>query len=90
LQAAGWYDNLHTVKIAVSLPDDLFRATDDLARRRSLSRSALVAEALREYVRRHAWTGVREALDAVYAGRESPLDADLAAAQRERLPDEGW
>jgi predicted transcriptional regulator len=46
-----WYDFI--MKIAISLPEDLFRLADSCARGQHLSRSGLVAAALREYLQRH-------------------------------------
>jgi metal-responsive CopG/Arc/MetJ family transcriptional regulator len=41
------------MKIAISLPDNLFAVVDKFANDHDLSRSALVAEALREYMGKH-------------------------------------
>ena len=61
------------VKIAVSIPEDVFIAADAEAARRGLSRSAFYTEALRRSV------ASRSALDeAIVAGyREHPQDADI-------------
>jgi predicted transcriptional regulator len=61
------------VKIAVSIPDDVFAAAEAEARRRGLNRSALYTEALRQF------TMSRSAIDAaIVAGYEAhPQDNDL-------------
>ena len=41
-------------KIAVSLPDDLYRALEGMRRRTGKSRSAVVQEAVRDWLRREA------------------------------------
>jgi predicted transcriptional regulator len=41
------------MKIAISLPDDLFKQAESCARGLRLSRSSLMAAALREYLLRH-------------------------------------
>jgi predicted transcriptional regulator len=41
------------MKTAVSIPDDVFQQAEQLARRTEMSRSALYARALAEYVARH-------------------------------------
>lgn len=51
----------HAMKTAVSLPDDIFRAADKLAKRARKSRSRLYAEALAEYLARHASDEVTDA-----------------------------
>jgi metal-responsive CopG/Arc/MetJ family transcriptional regulator len=53
------------MKTAVSLPDDLFRAAERQAKRFKKSRSQLYAEALAEYLARHAPDEVTEAMNRV-------------------------
>ena len=55
------------MKTAVSLPDAIFRAADQLAKRARKSRSQLYADALREYLVRHAPDEVTEAMNRVVA-----------------------
>lgn len=49
-------------KIMVSLPEDLVREIDDEARRRSMSRSALIAAAARREIARPLSADVEEAI----------------------------
>ena len=49
-------------KVMVSLPDDLVREIDDEARRRSMSRSALLAAAARRELARRDPEAVAEAI----------------------------
>ena len=42
------------MKIAISLPDDLFRGIEACARRQKLTRSGVIAAAAREYLERHS------------------------------------
>lgn len=53
------------MKTAISLPDDLFRTADRLAKRSGKSRSQLYADALAEYVARHSPDEITEAMNAV-------------------------
>jgi predicted transcriptional regulator len=72
------------MKIAVSLPDELFRQAESCARGQHLSRSALVAAALREYLLRHrapidptlAWN------EAIAAGGQPGDDPAASIARR--------
>ena len=73
------------VKIAISIPDELFAAGDRLAARRGVSRSELYATALAHELAGADDGDVTAALDAVYDGSSSGLDADLAEAQRALL-----
>ena len=61
------------VKIAVSIPEDVFEAAEAEARRRGVNRSAFYTEALRRAV----WS--RESIDAAIVGgyREHPQEHDL-------------
>ncbi len=69
------------MKTAISIPDPLFRAAEDLAHRLGLARSELYARAIELFVKRHRRSGVREALDRVYSREPSELDPFLAAVQ---------
>jgi metal-responsive CopG/Arc/MetJ family transcriptional regulator len=78
------------MKTAISLPDDLFDSADALAKRLGLSRSALIAAALAEFVAKHKSAKVSERLNAVYANEDSVLDAPLSAAQRRTIAKSEW
>ena len=78
------------MKTAVSLPDDLYRSGDRLAKRMGISRSALYAQALAEFLAKHQTDRVTERLNAVYAAQESRLDPALMRAQLETLSPESW
>ncbi len=78
------------MKTAISLPDPLFKSGDALAKRLGVSRSALYARALADYVAKHKASQFTQRLNAVYAEEESRLDAALVAAQVRTLPRESW
>lgn len=78
------------MKTAISLPDDLFRAGDALAKRMKVSRSELYARALAEYVAKHRADRLTQRLNAVYAAEESVLDPGLAQLQARTLPRDEW
>ena len=48
------------MKTAISLPDDVFAASDALAKRLGLSRSALIAAALTEFLAKHRTSKISE------------------------------
>ena len=81
------------MKTAVSLPDRLFRAAEQYARRAEKSRSQLYAEALAEYLTRHAPDEVTDAMNRVVgqleASGEAP-DSFAAAAARGVLARSEW
>lgn len=69
------------MKIAISLPDDLFETADTLAGRLGISRSRLVALALTEFIAKHRSSKVTERLDTVYSAEESRVEKPLRRAQ---------
>jgi metal-responsive CopG/Arc/MetJ family transcriptional regulator len=78
------------MKTAISLPDDLFRSGDSLAKRLGVSRSELYARALAEFVAKHKADRITERLNAVYAAEDTRMDPALAEAQRRAIPRESW
>ena len=78
------------MKTAISLPDDLYRSGDALAKRMGLSRSKLYARALAEYVAKHRANQVTQRLNAVYAIEDSKFDPAVARAQSRALAHERW
>jgi metal-responsive CopG/Arc/MetJ family transcriptional regulator len=78
------------MKTAISLPDDLFRSGDALARRLGVSRSELYARALAEFVAKHKADQITQRLNAVYAAEDSRLDPAFTEAQARTLPRESW
>lgn len=79
------------MKVAISVPDALFKAIDALARKRKVSRSQLYTEAAAAYLGAHSANAIREQLDAVYAHQPSVPDPALLALSMQVLdPDETW
>lgn len=78
------------MKTAVSLPDEVFRAADRQARRSQKSRSQLYAEALAEYLSRHAPDEVTDAMNAVVDKIDEPRDPFVLAAARSVLERAEW
>ena len=62
------------MKTAVSVPDDIFRKADALAKSAGRSRSEVYSAALREYVARHADNEVTDALDRLMADLDDSAD----------------
>lgn len=78
------------MKIALSVPDELFESAETLAKRLGVSRSRLYATALADFVAKHQSRKVTARLDAVYATEESRLDRPLRRAQARSLPRDSW
>ncbi len=75
------------MKVAVSIPDAVFEAAEELAARRRCSRSNLYAEALERLLAEADGDEVTARLDAVYAEVSSGLDETLREAQADALSD---
>lgn len=80
------------MKTAVSIPDPVFNAAEQVSKRLGVSRSRLYTMAIERMVNRERSRDVREALDAVYAKADSRLDRALAAMQFASLAgeEEDW
>ena len=72
------------MKTAVSLPDELFQAAERHARRSRKTRSRLYADAIAEYLDRHAPDEVTVAMDRVVGRLDETAPDEFAsrAAQR--------
>lgn len=78
------------MKTAISLPDPLFLAADELAARLGVSRSELFRRAMEKLLRDHDDEGITEALNGVYARESSAVPPSLARMQAASLSDEAW
>ena len=87
-----WYNSgyTHVVKTAISIPDEVFLAADELAERLGVSRSELYATAVAEYVAALRSRGVTARLNEVYADNSSSLDPALERAQANSVGTEEW
>ncbi len=78
------------MKTAVSIPDEVFRDAERLARRAKKSRSRIFSEALKEYVARHAPDEVTDAMDRAVAMINETPDKFMTAAARRVLERTEW
>jgi metal-responsive CopG/Arc/MetJ family transcriptional regulator len=78
------------MKTAVSLPDDVFRAAERHARRARKSRSQLYAEALSEYLARHAPDEVTDAMNQALDQIPESTDSFARAASLRILERSEW
>ena len=79
------------MKTAISLPDEVFHAAERHAKRMQKSRSQLYAEALAEYLARHAPDEVTEAMNRVIDRFGNPaVDPFVMASARRVLRRTEW
>ena len=78
------------MKIAVSIPDNVFAEAERLTSRLKKSRSRLYTEAIKEYLARHDPDAITQALNEVYEHESSELDPGLAAVSTSLLARVEW
>ncbi len=78
------------MKTAVSIPDDVYRRVDRLARRTKRSRSGLFSEALAEYLARHENDAITEAMNAAVAQVGKATDPFVNAVAHRILERTDW
>ena len=78
------------MKTAISIPDDVFDAADEMAERLGMSRSQLYATAVRDYLDAHRSRGVTARLDQLYERVDSSLDLRVAESQTASLDEDDW
>ena len=78
------------MKTAVSIPDNIFKGAERLARRTKKSRSRLFSDALKEYLARHAADEVTEGMNRVCAELGETKDAFVSSAARRVLERSEW
>ncbi len=80
------------MKTAISIPDPVFEAAEQLARRLGKSRSQLFADALRAYLEQHADQAITRRIDEIVDADPdaTKLDPVLDAFQRETLRKVEW
>jgi metal-responsive CopG/Arc/MetJ family transcriptional regulator len=78
------------MKVAVSIPDELFESAETLGKRLGVPRSRLYATALAEFLAKHKGRKTTERLNAVYTTEDSRLDPRMRRLQRRSLERQSW
>lgn len=78
------------MKLALSIPDELFDSAEALSRRLGVSRSRLYATALEDFVAKHQAQKVTERLNAVYASQDSQVDRATRRLQARSVDKNPW
>ena len=78
------------MKVALSIPDDLFDSAETLSKKLRVSRSRLYSTALAEFLAKHRGRKTTERLNAVYAAEDSRLDPRLRRLQARSLRESSW
>ena len=78
------------MKVALSIPDELFESAETLGKRLRISRSRLYATALADFLAKHRGRKVTERLDALYTNADSRLEPSVKRLQRRSLERNAW
>jgi hypothetical protein len=78
------------MKVAISIPDDLFASGETVGKRLGLNRSRLYAAALADFVAKHKGRKVTDQLNRVYGSEDSRMEPGLRRLQSESMRDEMW
>ena len=78
------------MKLALSIPDELFDSAETLSKRLGLSRSGLYATALEDFVAKHQARKVTERLNSVYDLQDSGVDRVTRRLQARSLARNSW
>lgn len=78
------------MKVALSIPDDLFETAESLRKRLRVSRSRLYATALAEFLAKHRGRKITQRLDTVYVSEDSRVDSATGRTQKRSLATESW
>jgi hypothetical protein len=78
------------MKVAISIPDDLFESAETLGKRLGVPRSRLYAAAIADFVAKHRGRKVTEVLDRLYGTEDSHLDSRVRGVQRRSIERNTW
>lgn len=78
------------MKTAISLPADLFVLADEFAKNLGMSRSELIATALREFIKIRQRNDLTTKINAACAKLDTTLPADMARISRQKLLEAEW
>ncbi len=82
------------MKTAISIPDDLFKDIDKLAKKLQCSRSQLLADAARDFVEKQKNRDILDAINKAYSGNETDQEVTLRQKSKNHyaklLKEENW
>lgn len=78
------------MKVTISLPNQVFKQAEAVAKQLEISRDELYEKALKVYLEEHNRSQIMLKLNAIYAEESSELDPVLSKIQFVSLPYEEW
>lgn len=78
------------MKTAISIPDEILGAAEELARKLQVSRSELFTRAVSAFIREYSDDEITARLNEIYGQEDSTLEPVLRELQFASLPHEEW
>ena len=78
------------MKTAISIPDKLFLAADQYAKKHGFSRSNLYAKAVAEFLEQHPADHITQQLNEIYPTEPSKLSQNISTMQFDSIEKEEW
>lgn len=78
------------MKTAISIPDPIFQAAENMAHHLGMSRSELFSTAISEYMNNHKYQDVTASLNTIYGEESSALDKELISMQLKSIQEDEW
>ena len=78
------------MKTAISIPDSIFDAAEETAKRLGISRSRLYTKAIERFIAEVRRCDVTERLDEIYGEQQARIDPLLQSLQLASLEGEDW
>ncbi len=81
---------LYVMKTAISIPNETFDAAEHFASTTGMSRSELYTKAILEYLNKHKYLDITDALNNIYSEADTGLDSKLHSMQIKSLQKDEW
>ena len=78
------------MKTAISIPDNLFKNAEKIAKEMGISRSELYSRAIESFIEKKMSENITRQLDKIYVYNSSSLSSILAKMQTMSLSREDW
>jgi len=78
------------MKTAISIPDNLFKNAENIAKRMGISRSELYSRAIESYIEKKISENITHQLNRVYKNNSSSLSSILDKMQTMSIHREDW
>ncbi len=78
------------MKTAISIPDPLFKSISYYVKKKGISRSKLISEAIEEYIKYNERNEISTKLNQVYSNEHSFIEKPVLNAQIKSIEKEEW